>query len=90
MFSIRRILDATAPLNRAMISQVQDILRVQFSALNESEIASLPNKLNDPLAHQFQSRLLIAQQKKRYSARLRLNDASNRHWFLLSGFYRRG
>ena len=63
MFSIRRILDATAPLNRAMISQVQDILRVQFSALNESEIASLPNKLNDPLAHQFQSRLLIAQQK---------------------------
>lgn len=63
MFSIRRILDASAPANRVIIAQVQEILRAQFGALKEEEISSLPKKLNDALSYQFQSRLLIAQRK---------------------------
>lgn len=63
MLSIRRILDASAPANRAIVAQVQDILRAQFDALKEREIIDLPNKLNDPLKYKFQSRLLVAQRK---------------------------
>ena len=63
MFRIRRILDASSPANLVIIAQVQEILRVQFGALKEEEIASLPKKLNDALTYQFQSRLLIAQRK---------------------------
>ncbi|MFT6625198.1 MAG: acetoin utilization deacetylase AcuC-like enzyme/GNAT superfamily N-acetyltransferase, partial [Cycloclasticus sp.] len=61
MFSIRRILDSTAPANLAIIAQVQDILRAQFSGLKEQEIADLPKKLNDAMTYRFQSRLLVAQ-----------------------------
>jgi acetoin utilization deacetylase AcuC-like enzyme/ribosomal protein S18 acetylase RimI-like enzyme len=61
MFSIRRILDSTAPANLVIIAQVQDILRAQFSGLKEQEIADLPKKLNDAMKYRFQSRLLVAQ-----------------------------
>ncbi len=61
MFRIRRILDSTAPANRIIVAQVQDILRAQFGALKEHEISELPKKLNDALKYRFQSRLLIAQ-----------------------------
>lgn len=61
MFSIRRILDSTAPANLVIIAQVQDILRAQFSGLKEQEITDLPKKLNDAMKYRFQSRLLIAQ-----------------------------
>ncbi|MDH5552222.1 MAG: hypothetical protein OEX82_02715, partial [Nitrosomonas sp.] len=60
MFSIRRILDSTAPANLVIIAQVQDILRAQFSGLKEQEIADLPKKLNDAMKYRFQSRLLVA------------------------------
>jgi acetoin utilization deacetylase AcuC-like enzyme/GNAT superfamily N-acetyltransferase len=63
MFSIRRILDSSAPANRIIVAQVQDILRAQFGAIKESEILDLPKKLNDALKYRFQSRLLIAQRK---------------------------
>jgi len=61
MFSIRRILDSSAPANRVIIAQVQEILRAQFSALKEQEIADLSKKLNDAMKYRFQSRLLVAQ-----------------------------
>ncbi|TFH11339.1 MAG: histone deacetylase family protein, partial [Nitrosomonadales bacterium] len=61
MFSIRRILDSTAPANLVIITQVQDILRAQFGGLKEEEIANLPKKLNDAMKYRFQSRLLVAQ-----------------------------
>lgn len=61
MFRIRPIFDSTAPANRIIVAQVQDILRAQFRALNEREISELPKKLNDALKYRFQSRLLIAQ-----------------------------
>lgn len=61
MFRIRRILDSTAPANRIIVAQVQDILRAQFGALKEREISELPKKLNDAMKYKFQSRLLIAQ-----------------------------
>ena len=61
MFSIRRILDSTAPANLVIIAQVQDILRAQFSGLKQQEIADLPNKLNNAMKYRFQSRLLVAQ-----------------------------
>lgn len=63
MFSIRRILDASAPANRVIMAQVQTILKAQFSGLSAKEIEDLPHKLNDPLTYRFQSRLLVAQRK---------------------------
>lgn len=63
MFSIRRILDSTAPANLVIIAQVQDILRAQFSGLKEQEIIDLPKKLNDAMKYRFQSRLLVAQRQ---------------------------
>ncbi len=63
MFSIRRILDSSAPANLQIIAQVQDILRAQFGGLKEQEIIDLPKKLNDAMKYQFQSRLLVAQKQ---------------------------
>jgi acetoin utilization deacetylase AcuC-like enzyme/GNAT superfamily N-acetyltransferase len=60
MFSIRRILDSSAPANRAIIKQVQDILRTQFNKLKEHEINAVSKKLNDAMKYRFQSRLLVA------------------------------
>ena len=63
MFSIRRILDASAPANRAIVAQVQDILRTQVDALKDHEVTDLPKKLNDAMKYRFQSRLLVSQHK---------------------------
>jgi hypothetical protein len=45
MFQIRRVHDDVIPRNKETIIQVQEILRTQFSALPEREIAKLPEQL---------------------------------------------
>ena len=62
MFSIRRILDASAPPTALSWVQVQDILRTQVDALKDHEVTDLP-KLNDAMKYRFQSRLLVSQHK---------------------------
>jgi hypothetical protein len=61
LFRIRRIYDATLPINREALSRVQDILRSQFPLYSEKEIAKLPEQLRNPLKYRFRSILFVAQ-----------------------------
>jgi acetoin utilization deacetylase AcuC-like enzyme/GNAT superfamily N-acetyltransferase len=60
MFRIRRIYDDVLPVNRAAISRVQEVLRAQFPALAEKDIAKLPEQLRNPLKFRFRSILYVA------------------------------
>lgn len=61
MFRIHKIFDVTTPTNRQLLSQVQAMLRVQFNALSESDIAKLPAQLANPMKYRFRSILLVAE-----------------------------
>jgi acetoin utilization deacetylase AcuC-like enzyme len=61
LFRIRRIYDATLPINHEALSRVQDILRSQFPLYSEKEIAKLPEQLRNPLKYRFRSILFVAQ-----------------------------
>jgi acetoin utilization deacetylase AcuC-like enzyme/GNAT superfamily N-acetyltransferase len=61
MLRIRRIYDDTVPANRDRIEQVQSILRSRFGAADETEIASLGEKLRNPFKQRFRSILLVAE-----------------------------
>ncbi|MGE0267029.1 MAG: GNAT family N-acetyltransferase [Candidatus Omnitrophota bacterium] len=61
MFHIRRILDTSTTANKNLIAQVQTIMRSQFSFLNEKELQILPDKIDNPLKYQYQTRLFIAE-----------------------------
>jgi acetoin utilization deacetylase AcuC-like enzyme/GNAT superfamily N-acetyltransferase len=65
VFSIRRVYDNTLAVDRDAITQVQNILRSQFSGLNDREITGLPGKLSDPLKHRFRSTLFVAEDIRR-------------------------
>lgn len=65
MFRIRRVYDGVTPANREAIVQVQNILKKQFSALPEREVAELPKKLLNPLKYRFRSILFIADDKEK-------------------------
>jgi acetoin utilization deacetylase AcuC-like enzyme/GNAT superfamily N-acetyltransferase len=60
MFRIRLVYDDTLPQDRDCISQVQDILRAQFSLLSENEIQEIPEQLKNPLKYRFRSILFVA------------------------------
>ncbi len=60
MFRIRRIYDDILPVNRAAIFRAQEVLRVQFPALAEKDIAKLPEQLRNPLKYRFRSILYVA------------------------------
>ncbi len=60
MFRIRRIYDNTLSIDRDAIGQVQSILRQQFSGLAEDDIASLADKLADPLKHRLKTIVFVA------------------------------
>jgi len=64
MFRIRRIYDDTLAIDRETIDQVQQILRSQFSAVSESEINSLAQKLSNPLKYRFRTILFVADDMK--------------------------
>ena len=61
MFRIHKIFDVTTPTNRQLLSQVQAMLRVQFNALSEKDIAKLPAQLANPMKYRFRSILLVAE-----------------------------
>jgi len=61
MFRIHKIFDVTTPTNRQLLSQVQAMLRVQFSGLSEKDIAKLPAQLANPMKYRFRSILLVAE-----------------------------
>jgi acetoin utilization deacetylase AcuC-like enzyme len=61
MFRIHKIFDVTTPTNRQLLSQVQAMLRVQFNALSEKDIAQLPAQLANPIKYRFRSILLVAE-----------------------------
>ena len=60
MFRVRRIQDGTLPLDRMAIAQVQNILRLQFQEAPESDAASLPERLENPLKYRFRTLLIVA------------------------------
>jgi acetoin utilization deacetylase AcuC-like enzyme/GNAT superfamily N-acetyltransferase len=61
MLRIRKVADATTAVNRAAIEEAQKIMREQFAAMPESDIAKLPEQLANPLKHRFVSRLFVAE-----------------------------
>lgn len=60
MFRIRRVYDDSIPIDRDAVSQVQTILRSQFSGLPESDVRKLPQTLRNPLKYRFRSILFVA------------------------------
>ena len=60
MFRIRAITNETLAQSEREVTEVQRILRSSFKGLSAAEIDSLPVKLSDPLAYQFQATLLLA------------------------------
>ncbi|HSH69426.1 MAG TPA: histone deacetylase family protein [Deferrisomatales bacterium] len=60
MFRIRCVPDTILPEDRAVVGQVQEILRRQFPGLDPGEIDKLPDQLRDPMAHRFRSVLFVA------------------------------
>jgi len=69
VFRIRRVYDNTLPVDLDAITQVQEILRGQFSAINHREITDLPGKLSDPLKHRFRSTLFVAEDIRRHKVK---------------------
>ena len=61
MFRIRRIYDDVLPVNKQILGQVKDILRSRFSAVKESEIDQIGEKLRNPFKHRFRTLLLVAE-----------------------------
>jgi acetoin utilization deacetylase AcuC-like enzyme/GNAT superfamily N-acetyltransferase len=61
MLRIRKVADATTAVNRAAVVAAQKIMREQFSAMPEKDVAKLPDQLANPLKHKFVSRLFVAE-----------------------------
>ncbi|MGD9784291.1 MAG: GNAT family N-acetyltransferase [Hyphomicrobiaceae bacterium] len=61
MFLIRKVQDATSPLNRAAIAEAQRIMRAQFPGMGQEDIDRLPDLLTNPLKYGFVGRLLVAE-----------------------------
>lgn len=61
MFRIRQVYDDSVPANRDAVVHVQQILRSQFSALSEVDIAKLPEQLRNPFKYRFRSILFVAE-----------------------------
>jgi acetoin utilization deacetylase AcuC-like enzyme len=61
MFRIHKVFDVTTQTNKQLLSQVQAMLRVQFNALSEKDIAKLPAQLANPFKFRFRSILMVAE-----------------------------
>jgi acetoin utilization deacetylase AcuC-like enzyme/GNAT superfamily N-acetyltransferase len=64
MLRIRRIYDNVLPVNKSTLSQVQEILRSQFSAANQEEFEHIAEKLRNPFKHRFRTILFVAESIK--------------------------
>ena len=61
MFLIRKVQDATSPLNKAAIAEAQRIMRAQFPGMGQDDIDRLPDLLANPLKYKFVGRLFVAE-----------------------------
>lgn len=61
MLRIRKVADATTAANRSAIEAAQKIMREQFPAMPDYDIAKLPEQLANPLKHKFVARLFVAE-----------------------------
>jgi acetoin utilization deacetylase AcuC-like enzyme len=61
MFRIRRVNDIITDRNRHVLGEVQAMLRAQFPALAERNIAKLPQLLVDPVRYGFRATLFVAE-----------------------------
>ncbi len=64
MLRIRKVADATTAVNRSAIEAAQKIMREQFPAIAEEDVAKLPDQLTNPLKHKFVSRLFVAENER--------------------------
>ena len=64
MLRIRRIYDNVLPVNKSTITQVQEILRSRFSAVDSKEIDTISEKLRNPFKQRFRSILFVAESIK--------------------------
>ena len=64
MLRIRRIYDNVLPVNKGTLSQVQEILRSQFSGADEKEIDHISEKLRNPFKQRFRTILFVAESIK--------------------------
>ncbi len=64
MFRIRCVQDALLPINKNAISQVQDIIREQFSDVADFKIREIPEKLLNPMKFNFRSVLFVCDDRK--------------------------
>ncbi len=65
MLKIRRIYDDVLPVNREILTQVQEILRTRFGDVPEEEIALIGEKLRNPFKQKFRTILLAAENLQR-------------------------
>lgn len=61
MFRIRHLTDAAAPANRRAITEIQAIIRARFPDMPERDIAKLPAQIDDPIAYQFVTEVIVAE-----------------------------
>ncbi|MCB1734062.1 MAG: histone deacetylase family protein [Gammaproteobacteria bacterium] len=64
MFRIRRLHDATLPINRHVIAQIQDIIREQFQDVADFKIRSIPEMLDNPMKYDFRSVLFVCDDRR--------------------------
>jgi len=65
MLKIRRLYDDVLPINREILKQVQQILRMRFNEVPEEEIAQIGEKLRNPFKQRLRTILLVAENMRR-------------------------
>jgi acetoin utilization deacetylase AcuC-like enzyme len=65
MLRIRRIFDLALPVDREAMRQVLDILRARFTALPESSLSALGERLRDPFPGRLRPVLFVAEDHQR-------------------------
>lgn len=64
MFRIRKLYDTVSIANRESVSQVLEILRVQFPKARKEDFEKIPQQLHDPLKYRYRSILFVAEDGK--------------------------
>jgi acetoin utilization deacetylase AcuC-like enzyme/GNAT superfamily N-acetyltransferase len=64
MFRIRQIASDSSPTDQKVIQQVQLILKDRLPGLSDEEVAELPDRIRDPMGHQMQAMLFVADNLK--------------------------
>lgn len=64
MFRIVRVFDTRLRVDALRIAQVQAILRAQFSAVDDTKIATLPEQLANPFKYRFRHVVFVAEDQR--------------------------